>query len=74
MCTAALAEADRLENTQLAVAASMEEAVVTARSWARPGDYVVLSPGAPSFGHYRDYEERAEDFVTCIHSTKEIGQ
>jgi UDP-N-acetylmuramoylalanine--D-glutamate ligase len=74
LCTAALAEADRLENTQLAVAASMEQAVVTARSWARPGDYVVLSPGAPSFGYYRDYEERAEDFVTWIHSTKETGQ
>jgi UDP-N-acetylmuramoylalanine--D-glutamate ligase len=52
----------------------MQQAVLTARSWARPGDYVVLSPGAPSFGYYRDYEERAEDFVTCIHSTKEIGQ
>ena len=74
LCTAALAEADRLENTQLAVAASMEQAVVTARSWARPGDYVVLSPGAPSFGYYRDYEQRAEDFVTWIHSTKETGQ
>jgi UDP-N-acetylmuramoylalanine--D-glutamate ligase len=74
LCTAALAEAGRLENTQLAVAASMEQAVVAARSWARPGDYVVLSPGAPSFGYYRDYEQRAEDFVTWIHSTKETGQ
>jgi UDP-N-acetylmuramoylalanine-D-glutamate ligase len=34
----------------------------------------VLSPGAPSFGYYRDYEQRAEDFVTWIHSTKETGQ
>ena len=74
LCSAALVAANRLEDTQLAVAASMEQAVATARSWARPGDYVVLSPGAPSFGHYRDYEERAKDFVTCIHSTKEIGQ
>ena len=74
LCTAALVAANRLEKTQLAVAASMQQAVLTARSWARPGDYVVLSPGAPSFGYYRDYEERAEDFVTCIHSTKEIGQ
>ena len=74
LCTAALVAANRREKTQLAVAASMQQAVLTARSWARPGDYVVLSPGAPSFGYYRDYEERAEDFVTCIHSTKEIGQ
>ena len=73
LCTAALGAANRLESSQLAVAASMEQAVVTARSWARPGDYVVLSPGAPSFGYYRDYEERAQDFVTWIETTKETG-
>ncbi len=74
LCSEALGAASRLESTQLAVAASMEQAVVTARSWARPGDYVVLSPGAPSFGQYRDYEERAQDFVTWIEKTKETGQ
>ena len=74
LCTAALVAANGLENTQLAVVSSMEQAVVTARSWARPGDYVVLSPGAPSFGYYRDYEERAQDFVTWIEKTKETGQ
>ena len=74
LCSEALGAANCLESTQLAVAASMEQAVVTARSWARPGDYVVLSPGAPSFGQYRDYEERAQDFVTWIDKTKETGE
>jgi UDP-N-acetylmuramoylalanine--D-glutamate ligase len=74
MCRQALSAARQLENTQLAVATSMEQAVVTARSWASPGDYVVLSPGAPSFGYYRDYEERAKDFVTWINTTKETGR
>jgi len=74
MCRQALSAAQQLENTQLAVATSMEQAVVTARSWASPGDYVVLSPGAPSFGYYRDYEERAKDFVTWINTTKETGR
>jgi UDP-N-acetylmuramoylalanine--D-glutamate ligase len=74
LCTTALSAAQQLENTQLAVATSMEQAVVTARLWASPGDYVVLSPGAPSFGYYRDYEERAKDFVTWINTTKETGR
>ncbi len=74
LCTTALAAGNRLGDSQLAVASSMEEAVVMARSWARPGDYVVLSPGAPSFGYYRDYEERAKDFATWIEKTKETGQ
>jgi len=74
LCTQALSAAHQLGSTQLAVAASMEQAVVMARSWAGPGDYVVLSPGAPSFGYYRDYEERAQDFVTWITATKETGR
>lgn len=74
LCATALSVPNRVESTQLAVAASMEQAVVMARSWASPGDYVVLSPGAPSFGHYRDYEERAKDFVTWITATKETGR
>jgi len=35
-----------------------------------PGSYVVLSPGAPSFGQYRDYEHRADDFRHWITETK----
>lgn len=50
---------------------SMTQAVVLARRIAAAGDYVVLSPGAPSFGQYRDFQHRADDFIACITATKE---
>lgn len=56
-------EADR---PRLELADSMVDAVRLARSCARPGDVVVMSPGAPSFGQYRDYEHRAEAFREAV--------
>lgn len=56
--------------TVLEAMSSMEDAVRRAREIAAPGDYVVLSPAAPSFGLYRDYAERAEDFKRCIEVTR----
>ena len=44
-------------------AQSMEEAVVYARRVTPPGGVVLLSPAAPSYGHYRDYIERGYDFA-----------
>jgi len=43
-------------------AADLAEAVALARSLARPGDVVLLSPAAPSYDHYRDFEQRGERF------------
>ena len=48
----------------------METAVARARELAKPGDYVLLSPAAPSFGQYRDYQHRAEDFRSHIENTR----
>jgi UDP-N-acetylmuramoylalanine--D-glutamate ligase len=59
-----------LESVHLEVVAGMVEAVEKARGLAERGDYVLLSPGAPSFGHYRDYQHRADDFIAAIHATK----
>lgn len=56
--------------TVLEAMGSMDDAVRRARELAAPGDYVVLSPAAPSFGLYRDYAERAEDFMRCIEATR----
>jgi UDP-N-acetylmuramoylalanine--D-glutamate ligase len=43
-------------------AADMEEAVTRARSLAPPGAVILLSPAAPSYDRYRDFEERGERF------------
>jgi UDP-N-acetylmuramoylalanine--D-glutamate ligase len=40
----------------------LESAVALARQIARPGAAVLLSPAAPSYDHYRDFEERGERF------------
>jgi len=48
----------------------MTSAVRRARELAQPGDYVLLSPAAPSFGQYRDYQHRAEDFRRAIETTR----
>jgi len=44
-------------------ASGLDEAVATARAWARDGGVVLLSPAAPSFGRYADYRERARAFA-----------
>lgn len=44
-------------------ASSMEDAVSFARRVIAPGGVVLLSPAAPSYGHYRDYIERGRDFA-----------
>lgn len=43
-------------------AADLREAVERAREVAGAGDVILLSPAAPSYDHYRDFEERGERF------------
>jgi UDP-N-acetylmuramoylalanine--D-glutamate ligase len=45
------------------LARSMEEAISYAMRVTPPGGVVLLSPAAPSYGHYRDYIERGRDFA-----------
>jgi UDP-N-acetylmuramoylalanine--D-glutamate ligase len=47
----------------LHAAADLEDAVRLARAALPPGGVVLLSPGAPSFGAYRDYTERGRHFA-----------
>jgi UDP-N-acetylmuramoylalanine--D-glutamate ligase len=44
------------------LAASMRQAVQTARKMAAAGDVVLLAPGCASFDRYANYQERGDDF------------
>ena len=67
----ALEKAGLAERVLLEDVPDMKAAVTRARELAGPGDYVLLSPAAPSFGQYRDYQHRAEDFRHWIENTRE---
>ena len=43
-------------------AADLDEAVREAMAIAAAGDVLLLSPGAPSFGQFRNFEERGRLF------------
>jgi UDP-N-acetylmuramoylalanine--D-glutamate ligase len=45
------------------VTAGLEEAVDTARRLSVPGDIVLLSPGAPSFPRFVDFQHRGKEFA-----------
>ncbi len=51
---------------ELRRAATLEEAVATARDLARSGDAVVLSPACSSFDMFRDYAHRAAVFRAAV--------
>ena len=44
----------------------MKEAVETAFEYTKDGGVVVLSPAAPSYNCYKNFEERGKDFGDCI--------
>jgi UDP-N-acetylmuramoylalanine--D-glutamate ligase len=46
----------------------MEEAVQLGRAALDRGGVVLLSPAAPSFDRYRNWEERSADFTTIVQS------
>jgi len=48
---------------ETALARSMAEAVACAKRMTPAGGVVLLSPAAPSYGHYRDFAERGRDFA-----------
>ncbi len=48
---------------------SLKQAVRRAQGLARPGDVVLLSPGAPSFDAFANYTERGEQFTRWITET-----
>ncbi len=49
-------------------AKDIEDAVRVARELSQPDSIVLLSPGAPSFPHFRDFEERGSRFASAARS------
>jgi len=49
---------------------SLERAVHTARSQARPGDIVLFSPGTSSFDMFRNYADRGNQFRSIVHDLR----
>jgi UDP-N-acetylmuramoylalanine--D-glutamate ligase len=60
----AAARAAGVPATRAIETAGMEEAVARARALAVPGAAILLSPAAPSYDTYRNFEERAAHFRT----------
>ena len=50
---------------------SMQEAVRIAMALAKKGDYVLLSPGAASFGLFANEFDRGNQFVAAVKSLNE---
>jgi UDP-N-acetylmuramoylalanine--D-glutamate ligase len=45
----------------------LDAAVRAGFDWAHPDGVVLLSPAAPSFGHFRDYRDRGAAFAAAMH-------
>lgn len=52
----------------------LEQAVASARELAVHGGVVLLSPGAPSFGRFRDFEQRGERFRALVGALQDAIQ
>lgn len=60
--------AQDLSPLRVAVVAHLEEAVKLAKTYARPGDTVLLSPGCASFDLFSCFEQRGNRFKELVQS------
>jgi len=64
--------AKHVKRASVAYAASMDEAVTTARAFAEPGDVVLLSPGCASFDMFASAEDRGEQFAAAVTEAERV--
>ncbi|MEV6350281.1 UDP-N-acetylmuramoyl-L-alanine--D-glutamate ligase [Actinoplanes sp. NPDC051851] len=65
-----LAELAELPKVRTESATDLADAVRLARIVTPPGGVVLLSPGAPSYGRFRNFEHRSEAFTQAIRETR----
>lgn len=63
--------AGRQENSRVHCVRDLEEAVSRAATITPTGGVVLLSPGAPSFGVFQNYEERGKAFADLVSALPE---
>jgi UDP-N-acetylmuramoylalanine--D-glutamate ligase len=61
-----VAAAEPGPSVEVVDAPSLADAVQIAADWAEPDGVVLLSPAAPSFDAYRDYQDRGRAFVAAM--------
>jgi UDP-N-acetylmuramoylalanine--D-glutamate ligase len=68
---AAAARAHGHAEDRMLTAGDMRDATdqAAAAAAARPGSVVLLSPAAPSYNAYRNFEERGDEFAALARST-----
>ena len=59
-------EADGGSPVAVTACADLDNAVQRGIRWARPDGVVLLSPAAPSFGHFRSYRDRGDAFARAM--------
>ncbi len=64
--------AKHVKRSKVAYAASMEEAVATAGTFAQRGDVVLLSPACASFDMFASAEARGEAFVSAVTGAQSV--
>jgi UDP-N-acetylmuramoylalanine--D-glutamate ligase len=64
-----VAALEGLPGVRTEVAEDLVDAVRRARALTPAGGAVLLSPAAPSYGRFRNFEHRSEVFAQAVHDT-----